>query len=117
MRMRARLFALFALLALPASLAAQQAAAPRFPHDKHARLFLNCSSCHAGISTGDLARSFPAPALCANCHNGTIKPRVDWTAPASTSAGLLVFSHPVHLAKAKDVTCETCHAVADTGQW
>ena len=54
-----------------------------------------------------------AGALCASCHNGTMKPRVQWSAPPRREPGLLVFSHPTHLANAKDVACESCHSLGD----
>lgn len=103
-------------LAIPAALWAQQTAAP-FPHARHARLFPLCAGCHAGIPTGQASRTFPPVTLCASCHNGTVQPRVSWTPPVSKGAGLLVFSHQTHLTNAKDVTCESCHSVADTAQW
>jgi hypothetical protein len=106
------------LLAMPISLWAQQVErGAAFPHARHARLFLMCSSCHAGIPTEDAARSFPPIPLCGACHDGTVKPRVQWTPPTRSGAGLLVFSHPEHLTKAKDVTCQSCHALADSTQW
>lgn len=105
------------LLAMPVALWGQVGRGVAFPHARHARLFLMCSSCHTGIPTGDAARSFPPVALCGACHDGTVQPRVQWAPPVRSGAGLLVFSHPVHLTKAKDVTCESCHALADSNQW
>jgi len=108
-----------AAIALPRVLAAQNAAGgdASFPHARHARLFPTCSGCHAGIATGDASRAFPSASLCASCHNGTVRPVVRWTPPVPRGAGLLVFSHPDHLARATDVTCATCHAQGDTTQW
>lgn len=103
-------------LAIPGVMLAQREGGP-FPHAVHARVFPVCSGCHAGIATGDAARTFPAVALCSTCHNGVIKPRVQWAPPASKGAGLLVFSHERHMAKAKDATCESCHAVANPTEW
>jgi Cytochrome c7 and related cytochrome c/Doubled CXXCH motif (Paired_CXXCH_1) len=113
--MRAVLRALV-FLVLPVVMYGQTTPSP-FTHARHARLFLMCSSCHAGITTGERSTAFPAPALCASCHDGTVQPRVQWAAPAARGAGLLVFSHPAHLAKAKDIACESCHAVADPTVW
>ncbi|MEP6731012.1 MAG: cytochrome c3 family protein [bacterium] len=110
-----RLFLVLAVLMLPAAVYAQNIAP--FPHAKHARLFPVCSSCHVGVATADLARTFPPPALCATCHDGTIQRRVQWAAPTSRGAGLLVFSHQVHASRAKDVVCESCHATDDAKLW
>lgn len=107
-----------ALIAIPAALCAQGTGTrSAFPHARHARLFLMCSSCHAGIATGDLSRSFPPVALCSTCHDGTVQRPVQWAPPAPRGAGLLVFSHPAHLAKAKNVSCESCHALGDSTKW
>ena len=114
-----RLMKLVVILAVTASLQGQTTTGGNaaFPHERHAKLFLMCSSCHSGIPTADRARSFPPVALCANCHDGTVQPRVSWAPPAARGAGLLVFSHPAHLSKAKDVACESCHAAADPKQF
>ena len=112
----ARRVAMAVLLLLPGLVLGQRTSEP-FPHARHARLFPTCAGCHSGINAGNREQSFPSPALCADCHDGTIQPRVRWAPPPLRGPGLLVFSHPAHLAKAKDVTCETCHSVADTTQW
>lgn len=112
-----RALAVLGLMLVPAVLLAQAGANTPFPHARHARMFPTCSGCHEGVPTGDFARSFPAVALCASCHNGTIQPPVRWSPPARVGAGLLVFSHPSHLSKAKDVTCAVCHALTDTTKW
>ena len=104
-----------ASLAIPAALWAQGSAP--FPHERHAPLFSACSECHAGIKTGDAALAFPRVAFCATCHDGSMQPRVQWAAPVRRGAGLLVFSHQEHVAKADDMACESCHAVADPKQW
>ncbi len=110
-----RLLCLLALLLLPAAVPAQGNAP--FPHAKHSRLFPTCSGCHAGIATMDSARFFPAPALCATCHDGTVKPRVAWSRPPSRGAGLLVFSHQRHSVRAANADCESCHATSGRAQW
>ena len=120
MRPRTRVHLLLAVVTailMPGIASAQGGASSAFPHARHAKLFPTCQGCHAGIATGDPARSFPAPTLCATCHSGTVQKRVSWTGPAPRAAGLLVFSHPAHLAKAKDATCESCHAQGDTTQF
>ena len=106
-----------AALTIPMALYAQGGTTSPFPHAQHARLFPLCSGCHAGVPTGDASRTFPSPALCASCHDGTIRSRVTWAPPPSRGGGLLVFSHPKHAATAKDLTCESCHAMADPRQW
>lgn len=105
------------LLGYPSLSQAQGNPRSGFPHAKHAKLFPTCQGCHAGVSAGDASRSFPSVSLCESCHNGSIERRVSWSGRTPKGAGLLVFSHPVHQTKAKDVTCATCHAVGDTTQW
>ncbi len=103
------------LLVLPAALASQQR--PAFPHAQHEKLFPTCLGCHAGVPKGDAASTFPSPAVCASCHNGTIKPRVEWSAPRARTLGLLSFQHVAHLAKAADVGCASCHATGGDTKW
>jgi hypothetical protein len=52
----------------------------RFPHQKHARLFPECETCHAGIMAGDTATNHPATSSCADCHDGTRRSVEDGTA-------------------------------------
>ncbi|MEO8333436.1 MAG: cytochrome c3 family protein [bacterium] len=105
-----------ALLIAPAPVLAQAAASP-FPHARHAKLFPLCSSCHVGITIADPFRAFPSPSLCADCHDGIIKPRVKWEAPRKQGPGLLVFTHQQHAASTKGVACESCHALRDSLPW
>ncbi len=112
MRMSWLLFA----LSLMASPLRAQSDGP-FPHSKHARLFPLCSSCHVGIAIGDQFRSFPSQSLCASCHDGTIKPRVQWTPPPRRVNSFLVFTHQQHAATAKVTACESCHAPGGTTAW
>jgi predicted CXXCH cytochrome family protein len=81
----------------------------RFDHEKHAKLFPLCISCHEGIETGDQAAQFPTAASCANCHDGKVERKTDWTAPHRTATNLK-FDHPDHFAEAKDAECQSCHA-------
>lgn len=101
----------FMLIAASAGAQARENAA--FPHDKHAKLFPLCESCHSGIATGDVAASFPAEASCSTCHNGTDAKAVQWRRP-TRSAGLLRFSHPEHAAKVDTAAraCGSCHGTA-----
>ncbi|MEO7085657.1 MAG: cytochrome c3 family protein [Gemmatimonadaceae bacterium] len=117
-----RLLILFAFpFAFAAAVSAQTTpanhAASGFPHATHAKLFLMCSSCHSGIPSGDAALSFPSTALCAACHDGTVEKRVAWTGPARREVGLIIFSHPAHFAKVKDVACESCHSLTNEKVW
>ena len=100
-----------AVVLIPAALRAQA-----FPHARHAGVFPTCMTCHEGIATGDAARAFPSPAACRACHDGTVQPVVQWT-PTARGVGLIAFSHPTHLARAKDVVCMSCHAVANPNEW
>ena len=110
-----RLLGDLALLVVPA-LSFAQAPSP-FPHARHARLFPLCSSCHQGIMGAAPANAFPPPALCADCHNGTVAPRVSWAPPVPKGPGLLVFSHQQHAATVKGATCESCHELSDSSAW
>ena len=110
-----RIVVAVAWLLIPGALVTQAPAA--FTHARHAKLFPLCSGCHGGIGTADVGRTYPPAALCSQCHDGTVQPRVRWTPPASKGPGLLVFSHQTHLAKSKDSSCESCHAIADEKQW
>ncbi|MES2179099.1 MAG: cytochrome c3 family protein [Gemmatimonadota bacterium] len=112
--MRRALLALAMFLA-PVFLTAQTTSP--FPHARHAKLFLLCSSCHTGITTGDAVRNYPTAALCVQCHNGTVQPRVRWEPPARKGAGLLAFSHQQHATKTTGVRCESCHALDDAAPW
>lgn len=105
--MRRMTLAMLALL-LPTALWSQGGTA--FPHAAHAKLFPTCTGCHAGVPTGDAARTFPAATQCAACHDGTVQRRVTWTPPVARLPGLLVFSHPIHTTNSKvDTPCQTCH--------
>ena len=119
MRARAAVLALVAAgaVALAAGAAAPGRQAPPqspwFPHERHAHLFPLCTGCHTGIPTGDRARFYPAPALCASCHNGTIESRVTWTGPHTLPSNV-AFSHPRHDSASagggQPVRCLSCHA-------
>src|SRR3954471_13525431 len=66
-----------------------------FPHARHARLFTSCATCHGGIERGDAAAGFPAPAVCASCHNGTDAKVVRWSG-ATRRPSNLRFDHLRH---------------------
>jgi hypothetical protein len=107
-----------ALLGLASTSVAQQR--DGFPHRQHAKLFVGCSACHAGVTSGDAARLYPAAATCTNCHNGKDEKVVDWRAPAPRPTNLR-FSHREHDRKAalenEVVGCASCHATARDTSW
>lgn len=86
-----------------------------FPHDKHARLFPLCESCHEGVAVNNRAEFYPEPQLCVRCHDDTAQKRVSWTGP-STYASNLDFSHAEHAREeAREGTrseCSDCHTPA-----
>ena len=102
-----------ALGAFATAAPAQRGPDRAFPHERHARLFPLCESCHAGISTGDAATSMPSEASCQECHNGTDVRAVTWRRTPK-GQGLLRFSHASH-AREVDSTgkaCATCHGTS-----
>jgi hypothetical protein len=79
------------------------AATDRFDHQKHTALVSDCTTCHAGITSGGSA--FPAASVCASCHDGTTVRTVDWSPPSGGSPAGLAFSHTGHPA----LECAQCH--------
>jgi len=112
--------ALLTAIAVPSRAAAQRGGRGGFPHDRHAKLFVSCASCHAGIPTGDAARAFPAPSTCARCHNDRDQRPVTWTGPSARATNLK-FSHTVHVAKStaagSPAQCISCHAAQADTSW
>jgi predicted CXXCH cytochrome family protein len=84
----------------------------RFPHRLHEGLFPECTVCHRGVQTGVAADMYPAPAACANCHDGKVQPRVGWQGPAPRYSNL-AFSHPRHQqsvdSAGETTACLDCH--------
>lgn len=109
------LVALGAAFTLPA-----QQPTGAFPHASHARLFLSCASCHAGVTTGDRARVYPAPSTCARCHNGRDAKAVAWMPPLPKPTNL-TFTHSLHEARSsaagENVACVNCHAAQADTSW
>ena len=112
--------ALFGILVAGALFAAPRLArAPEgtFPHDKHAKIFPLCSTCHAGV-TEPGQPMWPEPVRCASCHDGVIQPRVTWTPRPGARTRNLRFTHQNH-ARAMNVknpadsgminNCSACH--------
>jgi hypothetical protein len=93
------------MLAAIGPLHAQQ----KFPHPAHQRLFPLCAGCHAAAEFDASSGLFPPPALCSNCHDGSILQRVQWTPPVERAA----FNHPEHARtlRSSGVTleCTDCH--------
>lgn len=96
-------------------------AADRFDHARHARLFLQCTSCHAGAAD-TTASLFPTPSGCVTCHDGTVERKVDWRPPAGPRANNLRFTHATHARRfarqaGRDSTlaCMNCHAPEGAG--
>src|SRR3989338_1175705 len=80
----------------------------RFPHADHAALFPVCTSCHAGIASGEENELYPAPTDCARCHDDQRVPKVDWPGPVRTATNLK-FKHPQHEESSGGVECMACH--------
>jgi hypothetical protein len=87
------------------------------PHEKHARVFPLCTSCHAGV-TEPGAPIFPDPVNCTACHDGTTRPRVTWQPRVGPRAGNRRFTHEAHDRAARTRnpadsmlirTCSSCH--------
>lgn len=108
-----RLVVVVALAVLGTVRAGAQPATSPFPHDKHAKLFPLCESCHGGIASGDAASAFPPEASCRDCHNGSDAKLVAWRTP-TRGAGLLRYSHTDHARKVDSAgrECGACHGSA-----
>ena len=93
----------------------------RFDHWQHRRVFPMCQGCHAGAQ--DSTRSiWPGASDCANCHDGTIQRKIDWSPPTGPRPTNLRFNHLVHTRKAAErlprdsVGCTSCH-LAQGAPW
>ncbi len=89
-------------------------AQPTFDHPQHAKLFVSCATCHAGLENPEGAAMPPAP-TCAFCHDGAVAKRVEWQARLGPRISNLKFDHLRHatLRRAKGDTtgtCTDCHA-------
>ncbi|MGE5230133.1 MAG: hypothetical protein ACM3NS_00230 [Deltaproteobacteria bacterium] len=92
-----------------------------FDHWQHREVFPSCLGCHAGAR--DSTRSiWPAASVCANCHDGTVEKKIDWSPPTEGPPTNLRFRHSVHARKAADrlppdsVVCTSCH-LAEGAPW
>jgi len=75
-----------------------------FPHETHSAFFPECSACHTGATSGDLAEVYPQLATCTACHDGATAPAIQWEAP-EPRASSLGFTHARH-----GFDCATCHS-------
>ena len=102
-----------ATFGIAVQLAGQQGAP--FPHAAHAKVFVSCATCHAGIQRPGAA-AFPAAATCAACHDGASMPRVAWQPRNGPRISNLRFDHVQHdaaRAQRRDSSaCADCHATA-----
>lgn len=96
-------------LVLPARATAQGSS---FPHRRHEGLFPLCSGCHTTSASAPTGITFPEPRVCARCHDGTERQRVEWRERPARASNLR-FTHAEHPmeGKASDPSsaCETCH--------
>jgi hypothetical protein len=111
--------ALGALLLGAAGGATLRQGAQGFDHTKHAKLFVSCATCHAGIE-GEGAAVFPGAASCVTCHDGQIEERVAWQPRRGPRVSNLRFDHLRHaeLRRVRDDTtgsCTDCHAERGAG--
>jgi hypothetical protein len=114
-------FPLMMLAAISATAAGQvyaRVGAEPFPHQKHARLFPTCNGCHAGVTSGEASAVMPPPSSCAECHDGTIQKRVNYSAPTPRH-DFLRFVHRDHAARveASGRECQSCHAAQPGAAW
>lgn len=101
-----------AALAGIAVLGAAAAVAPPFDHWQHRTLFVSCATCHTGVEAQPRP-TYPQPVDCASCHDGTVEPRVTWTAPLEANAGNLRFAHPAHARAVRSAGQDSAAACAD----
>lgn len=90
----------------------------RFRHEKHAKIFPLCTTCHAGMVEPG-GQVWPEPASCEACHDGVTEARVDWTPRAGPRATNLAFDHLEHTREALErnpadsarlgAACTSCH--------
>jgi cytochrome c7-like protein len=85
-----------------------------FDHEKHRKVFPECKGCHAGI-TDSTRPIFPSAESCANCHDGTVEKKVNWSAPPDRPSNFR-FTHAEHIRKSDEklpgdstLACTECH--------
>ena len=92
---------------------------PAFDHARHAKVFVGCNTCHAGIEQAS-GPVFPPASACASCHDGTVLPRVPWQPRVGPRISNLHFSHATHSVGRRQRgdttgTCTDCHAERGSG--
>ena len=117
---RARVAGLVSLLIAVAG-AIRQAPADHFDHEKHQKVFPECAGCHASFAYGS-GPVFPSPATCANCHDGVVKRKVNWSPPEARPSNFR-FTHPEHarrsglrLPQDSAIYCTACHVPTGAGR-
>lgn len=88
-------------------------AATSFPHEKHLRLFPQCVACHPGAAAPG-ASFYPEESSCRTCHDGTVRPRVEFTL-STRPPSPVNFDHQAHAARLRDrnivaASCRDCHS-------
>jgi hypothetical protein len=87
---------------------------PPFDHPQHAKLFVTCATCHAGVAEPGAAL-MPTAANCVSCHDGTVTARVTWRPRAGPLPTNIRFDHIAHgelrrVRRDSSETCSDCHA-------
>jgi len=101
---RARLLAGSAMVLTAFLATSRLEAQTRFPHQTHSVFFPECSTCHAGIPSGDWATTYPDLSTCSACHDGNTAPNIDWRPPEGPRDNNLAFRHQLH-----GFACTNCH--------
>lgn len=117
MRWRPAVSALFVIASCGVAFLAARgpAAEDPFNHPKHAKLFVSCTTCHAGAGAAG-APLYPTVAQCATCHDGRTEPAVTWKPRTAPRPSLLAFDHVAHRTEAGRrvadslTSCASCHA-------
>lgn len=85
-----------------------------FDHEQHRKLFPECGGCHVGVTDPELP-VYPAPAICADCHDGVVQKKVNWAQPPAHPSNLR-FTHAEHARKSgaklpadSTLVCQQCH--------
>jgi hypothetical protein len=90
-----------------------------FDHEKHRKLFPECSGCHVDLTDPELP-VYPDPDVCAQCHDDVVEKKVDWSAPPPRPSNLR-FTHLEHVRTSSEslpadstLACQECHFLSDT---
>ncbi len=97
------------LLLATAAAGMRQGRADPFNHPRHAKLFVSCTTCHAGAEQA-AAPMLPTAGSCVACHDGVIERRTEWLPRRGPRVSNLRFDHLQHASerRAKGDTTETC---------